>query len=175
MQIRLDQIHEEPFRWQESVTVTPAELERSEFVSLSPIDWQGEVSFVAPSYLLRAELRYRQTFACSRCLASVEEPIAADLELLITTHASTPEPGEVELEEEELGLVSLKDDVLDLRPLLLEQLQLNIPMRPLCREDCAGLCPNCGADLNRGPCGCKESEVDPRWQALESLRGRFGA
>jgi uncharacterized protein len=55
---------------------------------------------------------------------------------------------------------------------LIEQLQLNIPMKPLCRPDCAGLCPTCGADLNQTRCACAKS-VDPRWAGLAVLRDRL--
>ena len=54
--------------------------------------------------------------------------------------------------------------------LLIEQIQLNVPMKPLCRVDCAGLCPRCGVNLNSGPCGCAGEQIDPRWKALEALR-----
>jgi uncharacterized protein len=65
-----------------------------------------------------------------------------------------------------------EDDEVDLRPLLIEQIQLNVPMKPLCRPDCAGICPTCGANLNAGSCGCATEEVDPRWKALEALKER---
>jgi len=60
----------------------------------------------------------------------------------------------------------------DLRPLLVEQIQLNVPMKPLCRADCAGICPICGANRNAGPCDCATEEVDPRWKALEAFKER---
>ena len=81
------------------------------------------------------------------------------------------EAGERELDEDDLGVLHLEEEVLDTRPILLEQLQLNIPMKPLCRPDCQGLCPQCGADLNLGACGCGERQVDPRWAALAALKG----
>ena len=53
---------------------------------------------------------------------------------------------------------------------LSEVVALALPVQPICREDCAGLCPKCGADRNQAPCACGDSQVDPRWQALERLR-----
>jgi len=75
----------------------------------------------------------------------------------------------VELEPEDLGLLRLEDGILDTQPIVLEQVLLNIPMKPLCKQDCAGLCASCGADLNSEPCAC-ERVHDPRWQALAALR-----
>jgi uncharacterized protein len=69
-------------------------------------------------------------------------------------------------------VVFLEGEVFDTRPLLVEQLQLNVPMKPVCREDCRGLCPQCGADLSQGDCSCGGQPPDPRWAALAALRDR---
>ncbi|MGO0122167.1 YceD family protein [Desulfothermobacter acidiphilus] len=60
----------------------------------------------------------------------------------------------------------LSGEELDLAPCVLESLVLALPMKPLCREDCAGLCPECGHDLNQGPCSCSLAPLDPRWAEL---------
>ena len=72
-----------------------------------------------------------------------------------------------------MGVLHVAAEVVETEPILLEQLQLNIPMKPLCRPDCAGLCPLCGADLNLGACDCSEPVGDPRWAALAALRDRM--
>jgi uncharacterized protein len=72
-----------------------------------------------------------------------------------------------------MGVLHVAGEVLETEPILLEQLQLNIPMKPLCRPDCAGLCPVCGADLNLGACACPERAGDPRLAALAALRDRM--
>jgi uncharacterized protein len=63
----------------------------------------------------------------------------------------------------------LDDDVLDLEPLVRDALLLELPTVPLCREECAGLCSNCGVDLNVTTCDCTTEDFDPRWAALRSL------
>jgi uncharacterized protein len=63
----------------------------------------------------------------------------------------------------------IADDAIDLGPLVRDAIVLDLPMAPLCREDCAGLCPQCGADRNEGECGCV-APVDPRWANLDVLR-----
>ncbi len=57
----------------------------------------------------------------------------------------------------------------------MEQLELNIPMKPLCRPDCKGLCPTCGADRNETACSCEEPTADSRWAALAALKSRLEA
>jgi uncharacterized metal-binding protein YceD (DUF177 family) len=74
---------------------------------------------------------------------------------------------DVDLDEETYPLVG---DQLDLRPLVRDALLLELPLAPLCREDCRGLCAQCGTDLNSGPCECEPAR-DPRWNALDALRG----
>lgn len=80
---------------------------------------------------------------------------------------------EHELVEEELGVVSLLEPLLDTRPIVVEQIHLGIPMKPLCREDCQGLCGQCGADLNEGTCSCTPAG-DLRLAKLAGLRDKLG-
>ncbi len=89
MQIWLDQVREEPFNWDETRSVAPETLEHPELISLGPIEWKGQVTFVDPGYYLRARLSYEQTLSCDRCLKPIVEPTESDVELLILVeHAS---------------------------------------------------------------------------------------
>lgn len=173
MRIRLDQVKDEPFIWQETCEVPLEALDRPELVRLSPVVWRGQVTFADPGFYLKARLSYEQTLACNRCLKPTTQAIATDVDLLIVVEGPRPVTGEHELHERDLGVLYVTNEEMDTGPLLHEQLQLNIPMKPLCRPDCAGLCPVCGADLNLGPCGCREKPADPRWAALASLRERM--
>jgi uncharacterized protein len=83
--------------------------------------------------------------------------------------------GELELSEEDLGVIEVAGDVLASEPLVAEQVQLELPTRPLCREECRGLCPNCGGDRNERACECESEASDPRWSALAELKGRLRA
>jgi uncharacterized protein len=173
--IHLDRVRREPLVWDETVEIEAAALDRDELVALGPIRWRGRVSFADPSFYLRARLEYRQTLRCGRCLTEVEQPVAADVELLLEVEEPARHRGgdeEIELHEQDLGVVFLEGEVFDTRPLLVEQLQLNVPMKPVCREDCRGLCPQCGADLSQGDCSCGGQPPDPRWAALAALRDR---
>ena len=173
MKIRLDQVRFEPFRWQETCEVTLESLQRPEVLTLSPVTWRGQVTYADPAFHFKARLGYEQTLTCNRCLKLVEEKVASDIELMIFASAPKPTSGEHELHEQDLGVLYLPDEVLETEPIMLEQLLLNLPMKPLCREDCAGLCLTCGADLNLGPCGCEQKVVDPRWGSLAALRERM--
>lgn len=173
MKIRLDEIGDEPWSWHSEETVEPGSLERDEILELSPVEWRGEISRLDQGFLLRAHLSYGQTLACQRCLRPVTERVDDELELLLVDHEPGAEEEERELEEEDLGVLVVDEPEIDLWPLLREQVQLNVPMRPLCNEDCAGLCPVCGADLNEGACDCARQTFDPRWSGLAALRDRL--
>ncbi len=114
--------------------------------------------------------------ACSRCVGEVRLPI--DEKLMVTfmppgempaedESASTEEGAEVR--EEDLDVFPFDGEKIDLEPLFREQFILSIPFAPLCREDCKGLCPQCGIDRNTGTCTC-EKPIDPRLAALKGLK-----
>lgn len=173
MRIRLDQVRFEPFHFAETCSIPAESLARPELTALSPVTWGGQVRFADPGFLLKGRYQYEQSLTCNRCLQPIVEPVAGNLDLTIFVAAARPLPGEQELDENDLGVVYLPDENLETEPLLVEQLQLNIPMKPLCRPDCAGLCPTCGADLNLGPCGCPTGGSDPRWAGLQLLKDRL--
>ena len=101
---------------------------------------------------------------CRRCLEDIRHPMEVALDLIF-------DPGiEKEGEEEQVYLLEAEANELDLAPAIREQLLLDVPPYPLCREDCRGLCPKCGVDRNEESCDCTLREPDPRWDALRDLR-----
>jgi uncharacterized protein len=177
MRIWLDQVREEPINWDEEEKVATESLDREELLELGPVSWRGQVVFADPGYYLRAHLSYDQTLSCNRCLTPIHEPASSEVELMILVERSGnkgEERGEHELKEGDMSLLYLDGEILETRPILLEQLQLNIPMKPLCRPDCKGLCPICGADRNRAACACEEASPDPRWAGLAALKSQLG-
>ena len=175
MRIRLDQI-DEPFDWRETLELSAGDLERPEVVEIGEVRCRGRIRPTIGGHLLRASLSYRQTLSCMRCLEPVTAAVESVLDFVVLVRDpgvagdGHPEPAEERaLSEEDLGILVLDSPRLDTRPLWLEQIQLNVPMKPLCRKTCAGLCAACGANLNDGPCGC-EAATDPRWGALAGLK-----
>jgi uncharacterized protein len=174
MLVRLEQVREAPFHWDETETVEAAEIGHPDVQALSPVRWRGEIRFADPGYLLTASYSYQQTLSCQRCLEPLVDEVEQPLQLLLMPGARPPDTSEHALAEEELGVVEVPEEgEVDLRPLLIEQIQLNVPMKPLCKAACAGLCPTCGANLNAGACGCDQKEIDPRWKALMAVRERM--
>ena len=111
-------------------------------------------------------------FDCGRCLAPITAPVEAELQE-IYHFVDGPPPYRPD-EDEGIHFVNRRAPRVDLGPAIREQILLELPIKPLCRPDCRGLCPECGANLNEGPCGCASRSSDPRWEALGSLRGQVG-
>lgn len=180
MLIELDQVRQEPYDWREVRNVGLDTLDREEVAGLTDVEFGGRISFVDPGFFLKGKLRYEQTLVCMRCLTEFVDPVSADVEILLlveederSRYESGEDDDEVELSEEELGMLILPEEKVDTEPILLEHLQLNVPMKPLCRPECKGLCPRCGADLNEGECDCDTTSVDPRWAALAGLKDKL--
>lgn len=108
--------------------------------------------------LVQGDLETHVLTECSRCLQPMFHPVLLSIEELFAYPVSPDSPYAVE----ETG-------ILDLAPLLREESILSVPMGMLCREDCAGLCPRCGQNLNEGPCDCEPEDVDPRMEALRAM------
>ncbi len=173
MIIHLDRIREQPFRWREQRSIPAASLDRPELMGLSQVSWGGTVAPASPGHRLLARIDYEQTLTCARCLAPVAQRVTADVDLIVVVEPSQPAVGEVRLGEGDLGVLALDEPELDTDPILMEQLELNVPMSLLCRPDCAGLCPRCGADRNREPDCCAPDLADPRWTALLDLKKKL--
>ncbi len=172
MRIALERITGEPFRWQETQSLDLPSIDRPELTALGEIGCRGEVRPIPAGFRLEATLGYQQTLVCGRCLAVFTQEVESALELILATRVAEPTTGELELRQEDLAVLFCRpDEELDTAPLIREQVLLNIPMSPLCDEQCAGLCPSCGNNRNLEPCDCAEKTVDPRWEALRSLRG----
>jgi uncharacterized protein len=107
--------------------------------------------------LVQGELETGVLTECARCLAPVSYPVTFDIEELFSYPPSTSTVYSVE----ETGF-------LDLAPLVREEAILAVPMGVLCRPDCAGLCPQCGQNLNEGTCDCQHNTIDPRLAILRT-------
>src|SRR5437899_2703325 len=107
---------------------------------------------------------------CSRCLEPFTLPVDQSFDLRYQPHARNTGEGEREIEEDDLTTAFYEHDEIDLGQLMREQFYLALPMKPLCRDDCRGLCPMCGTNLNGGTCECKPDSHDPRLAVLKKLK-----
>ena len=127
--------------------------------AVRPVLVEGQVRNIAGMLRLHFELDTTLSAVCDRCGEPFESPFHYAREYLLAT----------ELEDEENDeILLLTDGAVDVGELSREAFILNMPAKMLCREDCRGLCPGCGANLNREACRCKK-EIDPRLAKLAQL------
>lgn len=107
---------------------------------------------------------------CARCLAPIRHEIDDKLDLYFYPMAEIAKSEEHAVSSDDVDIGFYEEPGLPLADAVLEQVSLWLPMRELCREDCKGLCARCGANLNEGPCDCKEEFADSRWDALRELK-----
>jgi uncharacterized protein len=107
--------------------------------------------------------------SCGRCLEPFTLAVDLPFDVLYLPHTENTGEGETEVEDDDLETAFYRDETIDLGQLMKEQFYLAVPMKPLCREACRGLCPHCGTNLNQSSCDCQPEWVDPRLEALRSL------
>jgi uncharacterized protein len=131
----------------------------------SPVDLDVRLESVVEGVLVTGTARVAVAGECVRCLVPISDELEVEIQELYVHPA-------VEVEDDEAS--RLQGDLIDLEPLLRDEVVLDLPFQPLCREDCAGLCTICGANLNDHPDHEHDVVVDPRWEVLRGLEGGDG-
>ena len=152
-------------------TFQPADVgdEGDTYRVVAPVELAFEIHKDKDTFRLVGTVGTELELGCSRCLEPYRLVVAApfDLRYLPATAASTEVEREVGDEDLETGYY--REDQIDLNELLREQFYLVLPMKPLCRDECRGICPQCGTNLNTGTCSCAPVWEDPRLAALKGL------
>ena len=166
-----------------SLSVGSFDLDREDFRLAEAVTLEGRIVPVEPGvFRLTGGVATRIIVPCVRCLESFEMAVDESLDLLYLPQSANTAPvlddgkGLLDvdrgLSSEELAAAFYRDERIDLREMVVEQIVLSLPMKPLCRPDCRGLCPECGANRNDSDCECSPDETDPRWATLKTLLGR---
>jgi uncharacterized protein len=131
----------------------------------SPIELDLRLESVVEGVLVSGSATVEVRGECVRCLGEISDELEVDIQELYVYPGVEPDD----------DLASrLEGDLIDLEPLLRDEVVLDLPFQPLCRDDCLGLCVECGANLNENPDHRHAARLDPRWDALRGLEGRDG-
>ncbi len=145
----------------EDLDLKPEEIDFSSEVKL-----KFSVLKIGNNLNCQGEIKARLKLECSRCLTEFFQPVTSKIEFIL------------EMDDEKLGMDTQDDDYqfisketisYDLNPRVREAMILTLPLKPLCKEDCQGLCQFCGTNLNLKSCSCSREAVDPRWNKLKEL------
>lgn len=134
----------------------------------SPVKAELAVNKMANEVMITGNLSVELEMECSRCLRGLQQ--AQDLPVsVVYCPAEEMGPEKHGLHDDEMDMGFYTGEELDLQELIREQIVLSVQMKPLCNEDCKGICPKCGIDLNTGTCTCVHKETDPRLEVLKKL------
>jgi DUF177 domain-containing protein len=136
----------------------------------APATVNGKIRLAGNEVFVNGHVDTRAQVECDRCLKPIELPVNADFELEYITDSEYESSGVAELTEAEMSVSVFDGEALDVDEIVKEQILLAVPTRMLCREDCKGICPQCGVDRNKGECNCVTEDIDPRWAALKNLK-----
>ena len=136
---------------------------------VTPPQVSGQIRGEERSVKVNGRVAGRVQVECDRCLKPVEVPVDSRFKLEYVTADEYRSQQDAELTVEDLDLTVFDGEVIDVDALVTEELLLAAPDHLVCKEDCKGICPVCGADRNAAGCGCDTAEVDPRWAGLKEL------
>jgi uncharacterized protein len=139
---------------------------------IQPPEISGWIVRKGNQVLVSGRVSARTQVDCDRCLKSVGTTVLAEFSLQCVTAVDYQAAHAAELEESDLALSIYDGEAIDIDEIVREQVLLAVPTRALCREDCKGFCPNCGADRNVKECDCPCGDSDPRWAGLKELVNR---
>jgi uncharacterized protein len=170
MFLELNELASEPRKL--DVLLKPGDVD----LGVNGVSLKGDISLrcEATRHIAQTDLAGTIAFAaeidCTRCLKPVPQSFLFNFDVVYVTPEDFASEREKEVMGEDLSTDILPENRIDLGDVVREQILLNLPEQTYCMDECKGLCPKCGADLNLISCNCEEEEIDPRWSALKNLK-----
>lgn len=173
--LKLDEIPEEglDLKWQEeraSLLAYLGSLSKIDFDFESPLQSEVNIKKAGRSVLITGKVQTTLRLQCVRCLKEFSYPLSSIFELNLHPLKEAPSEEEIELGSEEMESSFFKGEEIHLSEVACEQIFLEIPYQPICREDCKGLCPICGKELNLSACECVKEEFPSGFSVLQKLK-----
>ena len=173
MLLDLNKIHGPRERYEKVYAPGAFSADEEAFRVVDPVSLAFDILKDKQHFQLSGAVTTRLELPCSRCLELFRAPVDSRFDLRYQPHAHPAGSGheeERQIEEDDLSTAFYDNDEIDLGQLMREQFYLSLPMKPLCGDDCLGLCPVCGTNLNRGRCQCKREWEDPRLAVLKTFK-----
>ncbi len=172
MIIEIEELEKNPgkvieFLFEESLDAFEYKGENIEFAE--DVLVEGGAVKVKGGFMVWGEITTSLKLRCSRCLTIFNFPIKVEFEIEYRKGVEKFSGKERSLKDEDFRVSYFEGETIDIEDDVKQFIILSIPMKPLCRDDCKGLCPICGKNLNEGKCNCSQDLYDPRWNALKEL------
>jgi len=130
--------------------------DENEFVSLSPVSYELTIKKIEDLVTVEGPISCTLTMTCVKCLDEFTLPMNVYLDIELAPRVLTPHVSELELKNNDMDVYYYEGDEIDLDPFVYDEVVLNIPMRPVCKEECKGLCDVCGKNKNYEECNCNK-------------------
>jgi len=167
MIIDVDKLPREGLRIKREFEFFSVDLVDENAVFLEPVYAELNIKKLGEEIFVKGKITTRLNFICSRCLGTFEYPINSKFDLVYLPEEL--DAVKEQLEEEDINKFFYSSCKIDIEELVLEQLNLAFPAKPLCSEDCQGLCPVCGRAIRNGECACVRKSRDPRLDKLKNF------
>jgi uncharacterized protein len=173
--LKLDDIPEEglALSWDEnrdSLLVYLGRFPSVDFKFETPLHGEAKIRKMGKSYLVQGSLQTLLRFRCARCLKEFTYLFSSNFDLALHPLRETSFEEEIELGEEDMKSNFIEGGEIHLSEIACEQIFLEVPYQPLCQEDCRGLCPQCGRDLNLSRCDCVKEDWGTGFSALLKMK-----
>ena len=181
MLIEIQELETHPLDFREEFGPGAIDL-GADFRQRTPVHAEGRADLVEEHHgkrkiiqdiRLRGHLDTSLEVSCARCLEPVVHEVKREFDLLYRPLGTDAGRDELSVTDAEAEISYYQGEGLLLEDVLREQILLAVPLKTVCREDCHGLCPHCGKNLNEGACSCAGQIRDPRWNALKDIREKL--
>jgi uncharacterized protein len=136
-------------------------------VDVKSVSLELDIQKPGEEYFCRGEVVAQVQLECARCLDAFERELVNQTDFIICDRESFDARAEEAIDDEDYAFFEGSNLTVDLSVIVQQTILLAISMKPLCSDDCRGLCPECGANLNITSCRCQAEQTDPRWDALK--------
>jgi uncharacterized protein len=145
------------------------EVEKNEFHIATPVQYALTIKKFENLLTIAGPVTFEAFFTCGRCLEEYRQLIAMDMDIRLMPKTEIPQASEFELKDEDMNVNYYESDEIDLDPFIYEEVLLDMPSRPICSEDCQGLCGVCGKNKNLETCDCNETSHTLLGEKLKSF------
>ncbi|UCD65003.1 MAG: DUF177 domain-containing protein [Candidatus Zixiibacteriota bacterium] len=146
------------------------DLEFDSIRSLNRIEFSLEIQKSGEEYFCQGEARASVQMTCARCLGEFDQDLVNSTDFIVCTREQALANRDV-VDNEDYAYFQGQDLQADVSHIVRQTLITAVSMKPLCSEDCRGLCPQCGTNLNENSCKCRKTNIDQRWEGLKKLSG----
>jgi len=173
MFIEIEDLQQEPLEIRHVYPLEELGLGRQDAVLSEPVSTEFTLAHKERDLHIQGAFKTAVRYKCSRCLQEFSRPLAADFDLVYLPQRAYKVDEEIALAYEDMETGFYDGVRLDVDQMVLEQIELSIPMKFICSDDCKGLCYICGANLNEGTCACPRDETGSRLAELLEFRKRM--